>query len=381
MRSERENSISFQNLAVISLIVVGITGWAGCRSLAQPLDANDYQLGMARAAAATIFSITAEEELPGPQPTPPSPEPEPGPSTQCSRCNGTGRIKPDGRIEIACPDCDGDGKLEIANFVKLIAGLQSELIELRKGGASNQSPSKLKDHQCDCGPYCQCMGECNCRWPGECLGVLQRSSQSPELAEINWLADASEARKKSKETGRPVLLHWYTEICGPCKTMDANVFADPSVKAYVNAHFIPCRIDGNLVSTSTRISWGCTSFPLSQVVAPNWSARRNLSYTQNPNTYLNLLQGARVWSTTVTEEASRRRSVLPLRSTSSYQPSVTSLQSSDVSYQPSVVSSQPSTIYYEMPVVSRQYVEQPYYYPGSSQWFYQPTNCVNGVCW
>lgn len=38
----------------------------------------------------------------------PTPSPDDGPSptpATCQRCNGTGKIKPDGRIEIPCPDC------------------------------------------------------------------------------------------------------------------------------------------------------------------------------------------------------------------------------------------------------------------------------------
>jgi hypothetical protein len=65
-------------------------------------------------ATAAVTSVATSDAPPAPKP----PEPTPEPISDCGRCNGTGRIKPDGRIEIDCPDCGGDGVLSFNDLMR-----------------------------------------------------------------------------------------------------------------------------------------------------------------------------------------------------------------------------------------------------------------------
>lgn len=268
--TSRDNHRALEALAWIAIVTVGLTGWAGCGDPI-PSGATSYELELARAAAATIFAFTPE---PAPQPTPPAP-PTPEPSVQCSRCNGTGRIKPDGRIEIACPDCDGDGNRGIADFVKLVAGLQSELAELQKA-AKPAAPSPPVEPQ-----------------PATTLTV----------AEIRWRTSMTVARQEAERSLSPVLLHFYTETCEPCKRMDREVFATPMVRVAISRDFVPCRVDAALLSVEQRREWGVHSVPADVVVTHDWSKRWTLRPTSNANEYERQLTEASTWAATVAEEA------------------------------------------------------------------------------
>jgi hypothetical protein len=61
--------------------------------------------------------------------------------------------------------------------------------------------TQAKDHVCDCGPNCRCVGQCNCRWAGECLGVpdsrVQRSVVTQPATTVRVLRTYSESPYRS----------------------------------------------------------------------------------------------------------------------------------------------------------------------------------------
>ena len=59
-------------------------------------------------------------------------------------------------------------------------------------------------------------------------------------SEQDWLS----VLKKSETEKKPVFLDIYASWCGPCKKMDAEVFANPNVADFYNENFINSKIDG-----------------------------------------------------------------------------------------------------------------------------------------
>lgn len=56
---------------------------------------------------------------------------------------------------------------------------------------------------------------------------------------ISW----DEALLKARQTNRLIFVDAYASWCGPCRYMSANVFTDPAVADYYNAHFVNLKID------------------------------------------------------------------------------------------------------------------------------------------
>jgi thiol-disulfide isomerase/thioredoxin len=52
-----------------------------------------------------------------------------------------------------------------------------------------------------------------------------------------------EALKASQEEDKPVFIDCYTDWCGPCKWMSANIFTDDKVAKFYNQNFICIKID------------------------------------------------------------------------------------------------------------------------------------------
>ncbi|MFN4081760.1 MAG: DUF255 domain-containing protein, partial [Saprospiraceae bacterium] len=59
---------------------------------------------------------------------------------------------------------------------------------------------------------------------------------------VNWLS-LEEAAEKSKTDKRKIFVHVHTNWSAYAKKMDQEIFADPSVAAYLNERFLPVRLD------------------------------------------------------------------------------------------------------------------------------------------
>ena len=83
------------------------------------------------------------------------------------------------------------------------------------------------------------------------------AKESPKA--INWLT-FDEAQKKGQDQSQKFFLYFYADWCGYCRKLEQQTFTDKSVADYINANFIPVRINSDrLPKVAAR--YGVQGFP------------------------------------------------------------------------------------------------------------------------
>lgn len=65
-----------------------------------------------------------------------------------------------------------------------------------------------------------------------------------KFIEVSTLQEMAAAQKQASDQMLMLFVDVYATWCGPCKMMDQQVYTDPSVADYMNAHFVNVRLDG-----------------------------------------------------------------------------------------------------------------------------------------
>lgn len=71
------------------------------------------------------------------------------------------------------------------------------------------------------------------------LVVPAEATRAPGVTWQGWNRGLDEARR----TGRPVLVDVYTDWCGWCRRMEAEVYSRPEIREYLSTRFVAVRIN------------------------------------------------------------------------------------------------------------------------------------------
>ena len=95
---------------------------------------------------------------------------------------------------------------------------------------------------------------------------------------IGWLADWRAARDLSQQQNRPVLLHFWSSTCVPCKQLERNVFSRSDVARAVSG-YVAVKIN---VEQSPQLAqfYEVESVPTDIIVDPNGKITAPIEYVQ-----------------------------------------------------------------------------------------------------
>ena len=65
-----------------------------------------------------------------------------------------------------------------------------------------------------------------------------------QFTEVTSMEEMQDARQRASDQQLMMFVDVYATWCGPCKLMDQQVYTDPLVAEYMNAHFVNVRLDG-----------------------------------------------------------------------------------------------------------------------------------------
>lgn len=109
---------------------------------------------------------------------------------------------------------------------------------------------------------------------------------------ITWRTDLDAAFAEAKQTNKPLLLDFTADWCPPCKMMKRQTFSQQKVKDYVEANYIPVRLDMTQRNAATQQLGGRFSIqylPTFLVLSPDGKEQRRESGGMDADAFLKWL--------------------------------------------------------------------------------------------
>lgn len=85
---------------------------------------------------------------------------------------------------------------------------------------------------------------------------------------IHWQQDIETAKVMARESGRLVLVHVVADGCGPCRSLEMNVFPQPGVGAAIEQKFVPVKLNANEYPAIAQ-GFGITRVPTDVIITPD----------------------------------------------------------------------------------------------------------------
>ncbi|MBI1802991.1 MAG: thioredoxin fold domain-containing protein [Ignavibacteriae bacterium] len=79
---------------------------------------------------------------------------------------------------------------------------------------------------------------------------------SKAKAELPW-KPFTDGFAEAKKNDKKIMLDIYTDWCGWCKRLDANVYSDPDVAAYLKAHYVSVKLNAE---SKTQVTYKDTAY-------------------------------------------------------------------------------------------------------------------------
>jgi len=86
-------------------------------------------------------------------------------------------------------------------------------------------------------------------------------------ASVNWRTNVDAAKVEASQTGKLLLLHFWTPSCAPCRVLDEQVFTQPEVMAMLERDYVPVKVNAD-TSPALRGAFRIRSVPTDVILTP-----------------------------------------------------------------------------------------------------------------
>lgn len=104
-----------------------------------------------------------------------------------------------------------------------------------------------------------------------------------------WMKDFAQAKAIAKQSGRPLLVHFYATWCGPCRQMEKDVLHKNQVHNVLSQHFIAVMVDSDQHPELVE-QFNIQSLPSDVVLSPDGVVVAKSERSRDENGYLAQLQ-------------------------------------------------------------------------------------------
>jgi YHS domain-containing protein/thioredoxin-like negative regulator of GroEL len=127
-------------------------------------------------------------------------------------------------------------------------------------------------------------------WPAVALvsTVVGLCAQSLGADAVSWRSNLDAAKIEATQSGKLVLLHFYTSTCGPCKMLDQNVFSQPQIGDEIERNYVPVKINAE-ENPAIAAAYRVERVPSEIVLNNQGNVVASLSCPQSPSEYTSQL--------------------------------------------------------------------------------------------
>jgi protein disulfide-isomerase len=102
---------------------------------------------------------------------------------------------------------------------------------------------------------------------------------------IAWQNDLEAAKRTAKDSGRLVLVHFWTPSCAPCVALDQNVFNQPGVSTTIETRYVPVKVNADEYPAIAQW-YGIDRVPTDVVITPDGQLVGKLISPPTPMAYV-----------------------------------------------------------------------------------------------
>ncbi len=115
--------------------------------------------------------------------------------------------------------------------------------------------------------------------------LAQAGSSKAQEPGIQWRQDIETAKSQAHQSGRMVLVHVIADGCGPCRSLEQNVFNQPGVAAAIEQQFVPVKLNANEYPAIAQ-GFGITRVPTDVIISPEGEVIGKLISPATPAAYV-----------------------------------------------------------------------------------------------
>jgi YHS domain-containing protein/thioredoxin-like negative regulator of GroEL len=120
------------------------------------------------------------------------------------------------------------------------------------------------------------------------LAIAGLSTQLQGAESVSWRNNLDAAKIEATQSGKLVLLHFYTTTCGPCRTLDQNVFSQPQIGDEIERNYVPVKINAE-ENSAIAAAYRVERVPSEIVLNSQGNVVASLSCPQDANAYVGQL--------------------------------------------------------------------------------------------